>query len=154
MHDEPGLEARAGTITAWISSSTEKDVGKFLSCFTEDAVDEDVPTGRVLSGHAELAADFRSWVTAVPDIVRTERGRVVSGDRASVEWAVRGTLRRGHGKLDFPQAMGKSFAYAGAAFMEFAPDGRIRLVRTYWDLARLLTQLGLLTPDAVGRPAD
>ncbi|MEU4209539.1 nuclear transport factor 2 family protein [Streptomyces sp. NPDC026206] len=151
MHDEPGLEARAGSITAWISSPTEKDIGKFLSCFTEDAVDEDVTTGRVLRGHTELAEEFSSWVGAVPDFVKKERSRLVSGDRASVEWAVSGTLRRAHGKLDFPQAMGRSFAYSGAAVLEFASDGRIRLVRTYWDLTRLLSQLGLLSPDAVGR---
>ncbi|MEU1311812.1 nuclear transport factor 2 family protein [Streptomyces cinnamoneus] len=153
MSDGSGSEAQAGTITAWITSATEKDVGKFLSCFTEDVVDEDVPTGRVLRGHGELAAEFTAWVGAVPDCTREERSRLVSGDRASVEWAVTGTLRHAFGKLDFPQALGKSFAYPGVAFLEFAPDGRIRRVKTYWDLTRLLFQLGLLTADSVGRTA-
>ncbi|MER6153941.1 ester cyclase [Streptomyces sp. NPDC001868] len=118
-----------------------------MSCYTEDAVSEDIPLNSIWAGRTGLEDGVRSWLKAIPDTDMKIRSLRVEDRFGTCEWTMSGTLQ---GSIDGlpPQiaslAEGKRFSMNGATVYEFSADGRIQREALYWDLVGVLGQFGLL----------
>jgi steroid delta-isomerase-like uncharacterized protein len=106
---------------------------------------EIVPTGDVYDGEAEVARYFEESRRAFPD----QRNELIkmhyADDSVIVEFDLLGTHL---GELRGIPATGKSFTCRTLAIFEFEGEG-IVCERVYFDIATILTQLGLV-PGAMG----
>ncbi len=135
---------------AWSSGDPERVV----ALYAEDALFEEVVLGgAVTRGHDELRAYAAAVYAAFPDFASTPSGGFVTDDRAVVEWVLTGTYTGQFGTL--PPGTGQRVEVRVASVLELEGN-LIRRDAEYWDLATLLSQLGLLpgggTPEA-GTPA-
>ncbi len=136
--------------TAWSSGDPER----VLALYAEDALFEVVVLGgAVTRGRDELRAYAAAVYAAFPDFASTPTCGFVAGDRAVVEWVLTGTYTGQFGTL--PPGTGQQVEVRVASVLELE-GGLIRHDAEYWDLATLLSQLGLLpgggAPEA-GTPA-
>ncbi len=95
----------------------------------------------------------RMWASAFPDGRMAIDRVVASGDCVCVEVCLRGTHT---GELRFPGGdiapTGRSLTLRMCDVLEFR-DGKVRTLRSYFDSASLLHQLGALPEPAVGARA-
>jgi steroid delta-isomerase-like uncharacterized protein len=133
----------------WAAGWSAHDPERVASLYTDDCVYEDVPLGAVSRGRRELAALGRPFPLcglgarpqdAFPDFGIELTAGFVAGDRAAMEWVMSGTHARG---LPGVPASGRRFRVRGATMLELR-DGRVTRNRDYWDVATLLTQVGLM----------
>ena len=117
---------------AWNS----RDANKVASCFTEDAVYEDVAAGQVNRGRAEI----HKWAAGAFADIENFKIEVVSisvrNRRSTVEWIWSGT-DKGLFKT------GKPFSVRGVSVIELR-GGRVSSYKEYYDFATVMRQLGLL----------
>jgi steroid delta-isomerase-like uncharacterized protein len=131
-----------GYLEAW----SAHDVGAVLDYFTDDCVFEDVPLGRVTHGKAELARFAEELFVFSPDVHFTgERGGAAGpGGRYAGEWTMTGTHE---GDAPGFPATHKRFSVRGVSVGELQGT-KIKRNSDYWNLADLLTQVGLMPPPA------
>jgi len=94
-------------------------------------------TGRV--GNREAAAAF---FKAFTDLYIEQTSHLTVGSEFAAEWIMRGVHT---GDLPGMPATGRSFSVAGAKFTQVR-NGEIVSATLYWNMADLLTQVGLLPP--------
>ena len=125
-------------------SSGPGNADKLLELMTEDVDYQEPVQAKPSHGHAE----FREWIDsmthAFPDF-RCEHGDPLvapDGSRAAIWW--RGTTTH-TGTLDPPgiPATGKRVEWESCDIQEYR-DGKIARHRSYYDVASILRQLGLL----------
>jgi len=105
-----------------------------------DAIYEDVALGRVLHGPSEIAK-FVEEATRSSSDFRFDVVSLFTEDRNYAnEWVMRGTNDR---TLPGAPATGRSFRVRGASVGRLDSSGLIVENRDYYNLAELLTQLGL-----------
>jgi steroid delta-isomerase-like uncharacterized protein len=128
------------TLDEWAAGWSTQDIERVLSLCTEECLYEDVPLGVVNRGKEELRAFGQQVFNAFPDFKIDLTTKIAAGDWAMLEWTMSGTHQ-----ADLPgmPATGKSFSVRGATALEL-DDGRISRNSDYWDMATLLTQLGLM----------
>lgn len=120
-----------GFIDAWNSL----DPNRAVALFTPDAVIEDVPSGGVSTGHAEIRALAIDVFSAIPDF--------------HMEY-VNSTLKGGHGTIEFIfSGAGRAFGGRDAFAVRVVSVVQLRgtkftLERDYYDVATVLNQVGLL----------
>jgi steroid delta-isomerase-like uncharacterized protein len=109
------------------------DAAAVAALYTEDGIHEDVPAGVRTQGREEITA-YVAEVFSQLDDFRFEPvfGRL-AGDLAVLEYTLTGTD---------PES-GRSVTYQGVIVAEYEGD-LIRRSTDYYDLATILTQLGLL----------
>jgi ketosteroid isomerase-like protein len=107
-------------VEAWSRAWPTKDPGPVAELFEENAVFRSQPFREEHRGPAGVA-EYAGWAFEEQEDVEFWFGEpVVGGDRAAVEyWAV---ITTADGDV----------TVAGAAFLRFAPDGRIEEQRDYW----------------------
>jgi len=113
----------------------------------DDAVYEDVALGRVLHGPSEIASFVEEATRTSSDFRFEEVSLFTAGTEYANEWVMLGNNDRAR-----PGVTGRSFRVRGASIGRLDTSGRISENRDYYNLAELLTQLGLLPP-APTRPA-
>jgi len=115
----------------------------------DGAIYEDVALGRVLHGPAEIAKFVEEATRSSSDF----RFEVVSlftmGSNYANEWIMLGTNDRA---LPGVPATGRSFRVRGASVGKLDSSGLIVENRDYYNLAELLTQLGIVST-AQSQPA-
>jgi len=115
----------------------------------DGAIYEDVALGRVLHGPSEMATFVEEATRSSSDF----RFEVVSlfmvGSNYATEWIMLGTNDRA---LPGVPATGRSFRVRGASVGKLDSSGLIVENRDYYNLAELLTQLGI-PPTAPPQPA-
>ena len=115
----------------------------------DGAVYEDVALGRVLHGPSEIAK-FVEEATRSSSNFRFEVVSLIStGSDYANEWVMLGTNDRA---LPGVPAIGRSFRVRGASVGKLDSSGLIVENRDYYNLAELLTQLGI-PPTAPPEPA-
>ncbi len=119
-----------------------RDLEGMLECLAEDFVLEDVALGLRFEGRDGFTQWLHGFTTAMPDS-STEVTKVVDGgDWVATEHTGRGTHT---GPLATP---GGEIPASGASvelrFGEFfdVRDGKVALMRAYWDSASLFRQIG------------
>jgi steroid delta-isomerase-like uncharacterized protein len=128
------------TLEEWAAGWSTRDVERVISLCTEQCVYEDVPLGVVNKGKDELRAFGEQVFEAFPDLKIELTTQVAATDWAMLEWIMSGTHQ---GNLPGLPSTGERFSVRGATVLQLE-DGRIIRNSDYWDMATLLTQLGLM----------
>lgn len=124
----------------WVAGWSAHDIERVVSLCTDDCVYEDVPMAVVNRGKEALRAFGRQVFGAFPDLKVDLSSYFAAGDGAVLEWVMSGTHE---GDLPGLPATGASFSVRGVTVLVLK-DGRISRNSDYWDLASVLTQLGLM----------
>ena len=110
--------------------------------FTDEAVHEDVASGHIARGKAELKQLMRGAFAFASDFHSTLRSLTTVGDTATTEWVIEGTqtgpAATPYGELS---PSGRTFRLCGASIILFR-EGKIARVTDYYDMATFLKQLG------------
>jgi len=114
---------------------------------SDDAIYEDVALGRVLHGPSEIASFVEEATRSSSDFRFESVSLITVGNIYANEWVMLGTNDR---ELPGVPATGRSFRVRGASIGKLNQHGRIVENRDYYNLAELLTQLGIFptTPSA------
>jgi steroid delta-isomerase-like uncharacterized protein len=125
----------------YLAAWNAHDVEKILTFFTDDAVYEDVATGKVSKGKKEIKDFLSSTVTSFPDVKIEVKSGFDNGEQGAAEWVMSGTFT--HSNIPGVPATGKKFSVRGASINAFK-GGKISGVTDYWNLASFLQQVGLM----------
>ena len=115
----------------------------------DNAVYEDVALGRVLHGPSEIAKFVEEATRSSSDFRFEVVSLITTGSDYANEWVMLGTNDRA---LPGVPATGRSFRVRGASVGKLDSSGLIVENRDYYNLAELLTQLGV-PPTAPPSPA-
>jgi steroid delta-isomerase-like uncharacterized protein len=115
----------------------------------DSAVYEDVALGRVLHGPSEIAKFVEEATRSSSNFRFEVVSLITTGSDYANEWVMRGTNDRA---LPGVPASGRSFRVRGASVGKLDSSGLIVENRDYYNLAGLLTQLGI-SPPAPSQPA-
>jgi len=125
----------------YLAAMNAHDVEKFLTFFTDDAVYECTPLGKVSRGKKEIKDFISSTFADFPDFKLEMKSGFNAGDRGAAEWVMSGTFA--HSSMPGMPATGKKFSVRGVAITEFK-NGKISRNTNYWNLASFLQQVGLM----------
>ena len=136
-------QAMVDAATAPILAYNAKDWDDVARTITSDAVYDEVANRRVARGASEVIAFWKGWAEAMPDSIGTTESALVSGNTVILELTWRGThtgtLRTPGGDLP---ATGNTFEIRACMIVDVS-DGKGRGMRHYFDMATMLTQLGI-----------
>jgi steroid delta-isomerase-like uncharacterized protein len=128
-----------------IRAFNNHDAAAWASHYTEDAALHDPQYPEPVRGRAGIQKDIEDFFSAFPDMEFRIVGTVASEDRAAVQGIGIGTHR---GALETPggsiEPTNKRVEVPFAAFVVLSGDGLITEERRYYDLAGMLSQLGLM----------
>jgi steroid delta-isomerase-like uncharacterized protein len=120
----------------------EGDVAGSVGCFSADAVFVNPLT--TVRGADEISELFSAFASAFTDLRHNVSFGFEADDLVALEGAVTGTHT---GTLAAPTgeipATGRSIDYRFAVIARVT-DGKIAEMRSYWDVAQFMTQLGLM----------
>jgi len=125
----------------YLAAINAHDLDKMLTFFTDDAVYDCMPLGKVSKGKKEIKDFFSSTFTDIPNFKLEPKSGFNAGDRGASEWVMSGTLA--HSSIPGVPATGKKFSVRGAAITEFR-GGKISRNTNYWNLASMLQQVGVM----------
>jgi steroid delta-isomerase-like uncharacterized protein len=115
----------------------------YADLFAEDCVYDEKATGAVDS-RAEALRLFQAWKAGMPDSTGTIKAAFAAGDTVVLELEWRGTHSGTLvGKLGTLPPTGRSFRVPACQVIRFEGD-KIVEVHHYFDVASLLTQLGVM----------
>ena len=134
---------------AYLDAWNAHDAAAVARHMADDAIYEDVALGRVLHGPSEIASFVEEATRASSDFRFEVVSLFAAGNDYANEWVMVGTNDRKVG--DVPPT-GRSFRVRGASIGKVDASGLIVENRDYYNLAELLTQLGIL-PTAPSQPA-
>ncbi len=124
-------------------SMSPQNSATFLNALSDNVEFCDIPSGMVLKTKNEIRQYQETWFKAFPDATCEVTQVWGSGDRVLVEFTVRGTHQ---GPLALPSgSIGptyKKIECRNCDILQFR-DGKIISGRTYYDMASLLSQLGV-----------
>jgi steroid delta-isomerase-like uncharacterized protein len=125
--------------TAWSSG----DATQVAALYTEDAVREDIPTGTISRGRAEIEAFATALFTTDADVRLVVTDGFVGETWAVVEWTFTGTQ----------QQTGGGMTFRGVSVLQLE-DGLIRQETDYYDLPQMQQQIAAAggTPEALLTP--
>ena len=139
MTGVPGQAFFDTYLDAW----NQHDSAAVASHMAEDAVYEDVALGRVLHGPSEIASFVEEATKSSSDFRFEVVSLFTAGNDYANEWVMAGTNDR---EVRGVPATGRSFRVRGASIGRLDGRGRIAENRDYYNLAELLTQLGIVPP--------
>ncbi len=146
-------DSNASIATSLYEAWNTRDFDRFAGMFADDAEIVIVGAGETLRGREGALQFAEMWATGFPD-GRVATDSVIDGaDATAVEYTGRGTHT---GTLAGPSgeipATGREVTLQLCDVLRIGADGKIRSLRTYFDTASLLGQLGLM-PAQVGTAA-
>jgi steroid delta-isomerase-like uncharacterized protein len=128
-----------------LASFNRHDAAAFAACYAPGARVADPQFDEALQGADAVAKDVADWFNAFPDITASHARRVSDGDSYAVEWDMEGTHE---GSLVTPEghvpATGRTVRMTVVTIGRLDADGRIAEERRAYDLAGILSQLGLM----------
>jgi steroid delta-isomerase-like uncharacterized protein len=121
------------------------DASAFAACYSRDAVIADPQFSEPLKGATAIAKDIGDWFGSFPDIGARLTRTVFDGTTYAAEWSMSGTHK---GPLVTPEgqvpATGRPIRLVVITMGRVDTDGRIVEERRSYDLAAILSQLGLM----------
>ena len=91
-------------------------------------------------GKEEARIHWQTIYNIFPDFKMEALEVTTEGDRLVAEISHGGTMK---GKMGDMEPTGKSYRVEGAFRFNFL-NGKIKSIKTYWDIASMMTQLGLM----------
>ena len=130
------VEANRATFAAW----NAHDPDAVADVFAEDATIRDVGSPEPVRGRDAIRQRAADLLAAFPDF-RLRQLDLVVGESANADrWEVTGTHA---GPFLGMEASGNRVQVEGATFSRFGSDGLVVEDIHFWDVAALLSQLGL-----------
>jgi steroid delta-isomerase-like uncharacterized protein len=133
------------TINSQLDAFNRRDSAAFAGCYAAQAEVADPQFEAPLRGTEAIAKDVSAWFGAFPDIKAQINRTVVNGTTYAAEWSMTGTHK---GPLVMPDghvpATGKQVHISIATVGTLDGQGRIVDERRYYDLAGIMSQLGLM----------
>jgi len=123
-------EVVARTIRAYFAALRAMDQEAWVDTFAVDAVSYDPVGSPAIHGHQKLGEFFQSIAGAFQEVGLTEDHVFIAGDGAAVKWTGRGTSKQG-----------KAVLFEGIDVFELNANGKIQLLRAYWNPAEMVAQL-------------
>ena len=136
-------QAIVDAATAPIQGYNAKNWDEVARTITSDAVYDEVANRRTARGSSDVITMWKGWAEAMPDSNATIESVHVSGGTVILELTWRGTHT---GPLHAP---GGDLPPTGntievrSCFIADVSDGKTRVMRHYFDMATMLTQLGI-----------
>ena len=139
MTDQALVDAAKASIIAY----GEKDWDGVRQVVTPGLVYDEVSTNRKVRGIDDVLTIWKGWAAAFPDSKATFGEAHVSGNTVILELTWRGThtgpLRTASGEIP---ATGKPMEIRACQIIDVA-DGKTQQIRQYFDMATMMTQLGV-----------
>jgi steroid delta-isomerase-like uncharacterized protein len=136
-------QAIVDAATAPILAYNAKNWDDVARTITSDAVYDEVANRRTARGTSDVVTMWKGWAEAMPDSTATIESVHVSSTTAILELTWRGThtgpLRTPGGDLP---ATGNTFEVRACMIVDVS-DGKTRVMRHYFDMMTMLTQLGI-----------
>lgn len=135
----------AGYPARYFAAWTQRDLDTALDVVADDIEWHDPSLPEPITSREGAAGFFTAAWSGFPDMAFHPVGAPLvdqANSRITQEWRMTGT----HTGEGFPPGVpptGRSFDVAGMDVWEVDGDGRARSVHAYWNVATLLTQLGL-----------
>jgi steroid delta-isomerase-like uncharacterized protein len=127
-----------------VEGFNKEDTRVFAALYAANAIVHDPLYPQPLQGRDTIEQDAVDVRRAFPDARFTLRELIEAGDITAVEYNLSGTHS---GPLATPDgeipATGKALSIDGAVFSRLNSHGEVMEERRYYDVAALLTQLGL-----------
>jgi steroid delta-isomerase-like uncharacterized protein len=122
----------------WVATFNESRWEDLLNLSAEDAIEEEVGTGRRFNRDEALQA-AKAWKDAFPDARGQIANRIISGNHVAGELVWEGTHQ---GEMSGIPPTGRAVRVQAAVFME-EQGGKISHVSHYIDVAGMMAQLGV-----------
>lgn len=123
---------------------SEHDWEGFAKLYAPEAIVYDPSYPNPLKGREAIRKDMMDFGTAFPDLLARLDSSITADGMLAAEWTMTGTHR---GPLVIPggsiPATNKRIEVKGATFEKLDGEGRVLEERRYYDLAGLMSQLGL-----------
>jgi steroid delta-isomerase-like uncharacterized protein len=126
---------------AYLEAWNAHDSAAVARHMADDAIYEDVALGRVLHGPSEIASFVEEATRTSSDFRFEVVSLFAAGYDYANEWVMVGTNDR---QVPGVPPTGRSFRVRGASIGKLDASGRIAENRDYYNLAELLTQLGIM----------
>jgi steroid delta-isomerase-like uncharacterized protein len=126
---------------AYLEAWNAHDSAAVARHMAHDAIYEDVALGRVLHGPSEIASFVEEATRTSSDFRFEVVSLFAAGYDYANEWVMVGTNDR---QVRGVPPTGRSFRVRGASIGKLDASGRIAENRDYYNLAELLTQLGIV----------
>lgn len=137
------VEQNIAAVRALYEGFNTGNVPLILSQLTEDSELVDTSMGRSWHGHQGWGEWLQIWATSMPDTQAHVKTIIAEGDMVAVEHVGGGTHT---GPLSTPAGVipptGKTIELKFSEIFEMR-DGKIRVMRAYWDTGTLMRQLGM-----------
>jgi steroid delta-isomerase-like uncharacterized protein len=128
-----------------VESYNTGDFDRLRSLLADDSYEEELATQRRLEGVDARVEAARHWKQAFPDEHGTITAVYPSGDTVAIEVNWQGTQRGPLATPDGPELppSNKHFTLKAVLVLEIE-DGKIKVLRHYFDLMTLLQQIGAM----------
>jgi steroid delta-isomerase len=110
------------TVAEYFASIRAMDIDRFLGVFAPDAVSHDPVGAPPHVGHDALRAFFEGICASVTEFNLAEQSVYAGGNSAAIKW-----IANGKGKN------GKPVTFEGVDVIDCNEQGKIVLVRAFWD---------------------
>jgi len=127
------------TVATYFRALGRRDVDVWLALFTDDAVSHDPVGTPAASGVEELREIWNVMTVPFAKLAIAPDQVFYAGSGAAVKWSAQGTADGGG-----------SVRFGGISVFEFAEDGRIQTVMSYWDPAAMMIELAAAAPQSGG----
>jgi len=121
----------------------KNDLDRWKSLLADNATIEVMPTNQTLKGPSDVIQYFRNYRQGFPDITINIQNQVACDDTVITEFVARGTHT---GTLPTPMgdipATGRKMENPVCQIVQWK-NGKITDIRDYFDVATLMTQLGI-----------
>lgn len=140
-------ERRQATLEALAQARNAHDATPLALLFDEAAVVIIAGSPVPIGGRAAIRAHYQARFDAFADFEAATSRTFLAHDVAIVEWAWTGTHS---GRLGLLDATWKRAGTAAVDVIWFSPEGLVRELHSYWDMATVLAQIG--ASNAPSRP--
>ncbi len=138
-------------VERWIAGWNAHDADAVAACYARDAVSRDVGRPTAMPGRESIRTAIQDYLTAFPDLTAGVGRLGCDGDVVYVEWHATGTHTGSF--LALPPS-GRVVQIDGCNVLRVGGEGLFITEISYWDVAGLLVQVGLLPePTAQTAPA-
>ena len=110
------------TVTEYFAALRAMDVERWVNTFAENAESQDPVGTPAMRGHAALRQFLTGVLSLFDQFGLTEDNVFIAGTSVAVKWTGRGTGRNGANVL-----------FEGVDVIDCNPEGKIVLVRAFWD---------------------
>lgn len=118
------------TISEYFAAIRAMDADRFANTFTPDGITHDPVGTPPHSGRAQIREFISGIMSGFESVGLTEDHVFVSANSAAVKWTGRGTTKNG-----------AEVTFEGIDVIDFDEDGKIQLVRAFWDPAPVMAAL-------------